>query len=134
MPEVRAGRWGWGGGGCHSKVEALAASLPGCLSVASASLPPCTLSHFSPMSLPNQGGGDEKEREKEERKVNGEEEGEERMATFGLQQRSVNEIPENKNVQDTNGAEEWEQPQSSPGGSPDWKHTVYWICTKGLPD
>lgn len=81
---------GGGGWGCHSKVGALAASLPGCLSVASASLPPCTLSHFSPMSLLNQGGGDEKEREKEVRKVNREEEGEERMATFGLQQSSVN--------------------------------------------
>lgn len=58
--------WGWGrwGGGCHSRVGALAASLPGCLSVSSASLPPYTLSHFSPMSLPNQGGGDEKERGK----------------------------------------------------------------------
>lgn len=35
------------------------ASLLGCLSVSSASLPPNTLSHFSPMSLePDHGGGD----------------------------------------------------------------------------
>lgn len=82
MPEVRAA----GVGGCHSKVGALAASLPGCLSVSSASLPPYTLSHFSPMSLPNQGGGDEKGRGKKERKVNGEVE--EGVKKSGLKQRS----------------------------------------------
>lgn len=52
VPEVRARRRG----GQHSRAAALPASLPGCLSVSSASLPPYTLSHFSPMSLPDQGG------------------------------------------------------------------------------
>lgn len=42
-------------------------SLPGCLSVSSASLPPYTLSHFSPMSLPEQGGGDIKKTERREK-------------------------------------------------------------------
>lgn len=57
-----------GGGGHHSRAEALPASLPCCLSVSSASLPPYTLSHFSPMSLPDQGGGDAKDQEKERKR------------------------------------------------------------------
>lgn len=64
VPEVCAWRSGREWGGHHSRA---AASLPGCLSVSSASLPPYTLSHFSPMSLPDQGGGDIKKRERRER-------------------------------------------------------------------
>ncbi len=62
-------------GGDHSRAVALPASLPGCLSVSSASLPPYTLSHFSPMSLPDQGGGgikkdrEERGRERKRRKA-----------------------------------------------------------------
>lgn len=54
VPAVRA----WRRGGQHSRAVALPPFLPYCLSVSSASLPPYTLSHFSPMSLPEQGGGD----------------------------------------------------------------------------
>lgn len=53
-----------GEGGYHSRAAALPASLLGCLSVSSASLPPYTLSHFSPMSLPDQGGGDVKKKKR----------------------------------------------------------------------
>lgn len=55
-------------GGGQSRAAALPASLLGCLSVSSASLPPYTLSHFSPMSLPDQGGGDVKKKDRERKK------------------------------------------------------------------
>lgn len=67
MPEVCA----WGGG--TTAEEQL--SLPGCLSVSSASLLPYTLSHFSPMSLPDQGGGDVKKKKKRDRKKKGGDQG-----------------------------------------------------------
>lgn len=50
--------------------------LHGCLSVSSASVPPYTLSHFSPMSLQSKGEGDRKrlnQREKAEKKKTKEE-------------------------------------------------------------
>lgn len=55
-------RYVLGGGGCTTAEEQL--SLPGCLSASSASLLPYTLSHFSPMSLPDQGGGDVRKEKK----------------------------------------------------------------------
>lgn len=73
MPKVRAWSGGGGGGG---RAAALPASLLGCLSVSSASLPPYTLSHFSPMSLPDQGGGDVKKKDRERKKKG---KGEERL-------------------------------------------------------
>ena len=78
VPEVRAWRRG-GLGGHHSRAAALPASLPGCLSVSSASLPPYTLSHFIPMSLPDQGGGRGKKRKREKKEEKREEEKEERQ-------------------------------------------------------
>lgn len=58
---MRAGRRGHG---AQQRLP-LPPRLAGCLSVSSASLPPYTLSHFSPMSLPDQGGGGQREREGE---------------------------------------------------------------------
>ena len=46
-----------------SRSPCLPPSLHDCLPVSSASLPPYTLSHFSPMSHPDQGGGSIKKRE-----------------------------------------------------------------------
>lgn len=53
------------GGTTAEQPLSLPPSLHDCLSVSSASLPPYTLSHFSPMSLPEQGGGDIKDRVRE---------------------------------------------------------------------
>lgn len=76
VPEVcsrRKRHWGkvWGEGTTAEQQLFPPPSPHDCLSVSSASLPPYTLSHFSPMSLSQQGGGDikrERERGKEKEK------------------------------------------------------------------
>lgn len=75
VPEVRARRRREG------NTAALPPFLPDCLSVSSASLPPYTLSHFSPMSLPQQGGGDIKQdKQRGERKEGKREESKEELS------------------------------------------------------
>lgn len=59
--------WGEGTATAEQQRFFLPPSLHDCLSVSSASMPPYTLSHFSPMSLSQQGGGDMK-RERETNK------------------------------------------------------------------